>query len=185
MTQNIFDHHQLLSQLRDPLHKEQGFRLLMSQYGKSLYWHIRRIVVGHDDAEDVVQETYIKIFRSIEDFRGDASQLISWIYRIATRESLQLLRRHTHFFQSIDSLSESLIETLRAENHVNGETAEMLFQEALLQLPTAQRIAFNLRYYDELSYEQIAEITGKKVGTLKTNYHYASERIKNYIKQHS
>lgn len=182
---NNFSNHQLLYQLKDPQLKEQGFQMLTAQYGKALYWHIRRVVIGHDDAEDAFQETCIKIFSSIDGFKGDETQLLSWLYRIATREALQLLRRQTRFFQSIDALSPSLTATLKSENEINGKSAELLFQQALLQLPTAQRVAFNLRYYDELSYEQIAEITGKKVGTLKTNYHYAAERIKEYIKQNA
>lgn len=98
---NNFSNHQLLYQLKDPQLKEQGFRMLTAQYGKALYWHIRRVVIGHDDAEDAFQETCIKIFSSIDGFKGDETQLLSWLYRIATREALQLLRRQTRFFQSI------------------------------------------------------------------------------------
>jgi len=175
---------QLLQMLTDPARREQGFRLLTKTYGEMLYWHIRRIVVSHDDAEDALQETFIKIYSGIDSFKGDG-QLTSWIYRIATNESLNLLRRHTHFFQSIDSLSPTLVSRLQAETSLDAGAAEVLFQKALLTLPTQQRIAFNLRYYDELSYDEIAHITGKSTGTLKANYHYAVEKIKNYITKHS
>ena len=164
--------------------REEGFRMLMKQYGHALYWHIRRIVVGHDDAEDVLQETCIKVLSSIHSYRGDGS-LATWLYRIATNEALQHLRRQTHLFQHIDSLSDALAEKLQAEAPIDGNELEILFQKAVLTLPTQQRIAFNLRYYDELSYEEIASITGKSVQSLKTNYHYATQRIKNYIKEHT
>ena len=151
---------ELQDMLKDPSQREKGFRLLMKQYGETLYWHIRRIVVGHDDAEDVLQETCIKIFSSIDSFRGDG-KLSTWMYSIATREALTLLRRQTHLFQSIDSLGSTLTNRLEAETPMDTNATEMLFQKALLTLPTQQRIAFNLRYYDEMSYDEIAHITGK------------------------
>ena len=170
--------------LLDPTQREKGFRLLMKHYGRALYWHIRRIVVGHDDAEDVLQETCIKVLNSIDSYRGEGS-LATWLYRIATNEALQHLRRQTHLFQHIDSLNDSLAEKLQAETLLDGNELEIMFQKALLSLPTQQRIAFNLRYYDELSYEEIAGVTGKTVQSLKTNYHYATQKVKNYIKEHS
>ncbi len=175
---------QLRQMLASPQERERGFRLLTKQYGETLYWHIRRIVVSHDDAEDALQETFIKIFSSIDSFKGEG-QLSSWMYRIATNEALNLLRRQTHFFQSIDSLAPTLTSRLQAETSLDSNAAEVLFQKALLTLPTQQRIAFNLRYYDELSYDEIARITGKSAGTLKANYHYAVEKVKNYTKTHS
>ena len=169
--------------LKDPASRESAFRLLMQQYGESLYWHIRRIVVGHEDAEDVLQETCIKIFSKIDSYKGDG-ELRAWIYRIATNEAISSLRRQTRLFQSIDDLSPKLTSQLEAETPLNADAAEVLFQKALLTLPTQQRIAFNMRYYDEMSYDEIARVTGKNVGTLKTNYHFAVEKIKNYIKKH-
>jgi len=164
--------------------REEGFRVLMKQHGRNLYWHIRRLVIGHDDAEDVLQETCVKVLSSIHSYRGEGS-LTAWLYRVATNEALQHLRRQTHMFQHIDSLSDSLADKLHAEASIDGNELQIMFQEALLTLPTQQRIAFNLRYYDELSYEDIASITGKTVQTLKTNYHYATQKIKNYIKDHT
>ena len=175
---------QLQEMLKDPSQREKGFRLLMKQYGETLYWHIRRIVVAHDDAEDVLQETCIMIFSSIDSFRGDG-KLTTWIYSIATREALTQLRKQTHVFQSIDSLGSTLAERLEAETPMDANTTEVLFQKALLTLPTQQRIAFNLRYYDEMSYDEIANITGKNVNTLKANYHFAQDKVKKYIKEHT
>ena len=182
--QSKTDDNLLQQMLSDPLRREEGFRILMRQYGRTIYWHIRRIVVGHEDAEDVFQETCIKVLGSISSYRGDGT-LVTWLYRVATNEALQHLRRQTHLFHSIDSLGDTLTEKLRADATLQEDEAATLFQNALLTLPTQQRIAFNLRYYDELSYEEIARITGKSVNTLKTNYHYATEKVKTYIKEHS
>lgn len=170
--------------LTDPARREEGFRRLMKEYGDKLYWHIRRIVVGHDDAEDVLQETCIKIFTNIDSFKGEG-KLSTWMYSIATREALQALRKQTSLFQSIDALGPVLTGKLQAETQLDANATEVLFQTALLTLPTQQRLAFNMRYYDELSYEEIARITGKNVSTLKVNYHLAAEKIKKYLKQHT
>lgn len=175
---------ELAQSLRDPLTREQAFRTLMKEYGHSLYWHIRRIVVSHDDAEDALQETAIKVYQNAHKFKGE-SRLSTWLYRIATNEALLVLRSHTRLFQSIDSLGDTLAARLTAENDVDSNSAETLMQKALLTLPTQQRIAFNLRYYDDLPYEEIARITGKSEGTLKTNYHYATERIRKYLNDNS
>ncbi len=175
---------QLHAMLLDPTQRDEGFRRLMAMYGNRIYWHIRRIVVGHDDAEDVLQETCISILSAIDSLRA-SDRLIVWIYSIATHESLRHLRRQTRLFQSIDALGPLLMDKLGAENPIDGQKVEMAFQKALLTLPTQQRIVFNMRYYDDMTYEEIAAVTGKNVGTLKTNYHYASEKIRKYIKDHS
>ena len=172
----------LMQKLTDPQQRNEGFKELMKLYGEQLYWHIRRIVIGHDDAEDVLQETCIKILNSIDTLK-DESKLSSWMYSIATRESINMLRRQTRVFQSIDDLRPALTSKLEAETPMDHEATEVLFQKALLTLPTQQRIAFNLRYYDELSYEEIARITGKNINTLKTSYHFATEKIQKYSKQ--
>ena len=173
---------ELISKLRNPQEREQGFRYLLNTYGEKLYWHIRRMVVSREDAEDAMQETSIKIFSKLDSFKGESS-LFTWIYSIATNEALQVLRRRCGLFQSLDSegLGERLKETLYAETDMEQSSVEVLFQEALLKLPTQQRLAFNMRYYDDMPYEQIAEKTGKNVSTLKSNYHFAVEKIKNNI----
>ena len=167
--------------LQNPALRNEGFRSLMKQYGQTLYWHIRRIVVGHDDAEDVLQETCIKILDNIDSFKGDGS-LLTWLYRVATNEALQHLRRQTRLFQSIDSMGDALTSKLRAETMLDGHQLETVFQQALLTLPTQQRLAFNLRYYDELSYDDIAMVTGSIPANVKANYHNAKEKIVNYLK---
>lgn len=169
--------------LLDPTRRDEGFRRLMAMYGDRIYWHIRRIVVGHDDAEDVLQETCVSILSAIGSLRA-SDRLIVWIYSIATRESLCHLRRQTRLFQSIDAMGPVLSNKLEAENPIDGREVEVAFQKALLTLPVQQRIAFNMRYYDDMTYEDIAAVTGKNIGTLKTNYHYASEKIRKHIKDH-
>lgn len=173
---------EIRAMLADPSLKEKGFRLLMQRYGKALYWHIRRIVVSHDDAEDALQETAIKIFRSTDSYRGEG-KLTSWIYRIATNEALQVLRKRAGLFHSIDSLSPQLLSTLEEEAQVDADKAVLALQKALIGLPSQQRIVFTMRYYDDLTYEEIAEATGKSVGTLKVNYHYAYEKVKKYLQE--
>lgn len=167
----------LVAMLKDPVQRNRAFSIFMKQYGRKLYWHIRRIVVDHDDAEDAMQETAICIFNNIGSFYGN-SALGTWVYRIATNEALRILRRQTHVFQSVDALGETLAEKLESETDLDSNAVEVEFQKAVLQLPTQQRIAFNLRYYDDLPYEEIAKITGKNVNTLKTNYHFAVNKIK-------
>lgn len=178
------DDNTLRQMLSNPDTRDEGFKKLMKQYGHRLYWHIRRIVVGHDDAEDVLQETCVKILDGIGTYKG-IGPLMTWLYRIATNEALQHLRRQTRTFQSIDSLGDELTAKLQAEASIDSDKLELLFQQALLTLPVQQRVAFNMRYYDELSYEDVARITGKSVASLKTNYHYATQRVKDYIKEHA
>lgn len=157
--------------------------IVTRQYGSRLYWHIRRLVVSHHDAEDALQETFIKIFTKADTFKGDS--LEAWCYKIATNEALMTLRRRTHAFQSLDSLNGELANLVVTESAPDADRSAVLFQQAIMQLSTQQRIAFNLRYYDELPYDQISAITGKSEGTLRTNYHYAVEKIKEYLKEHA
>ena len=161
------------------------FQTAVDRYGKSLYWHIRRLVVSHDDAEDALQETFMKIFSKASTFRGEEANLKAWCYKIATNEAMQLLRKRARAFQSIDSVGRELSERLVAESAPDANKSSILFQQAILRLSTQQRIAFNLRYYDELPYSQIAAITGKSGNTMRTNYHYAVEKIKDYLKENA
>ena len=157
---------------------------LIGRYHKPLYWHIRRMVVSHDDAEDVLQETFIQIFEHLADLK-DLSQERAWVYRIATNEALQWLRSRREFLSLEDDDATPLINTLQADTYTDtGDALVLLFQEAVLTLPTMQRAVFNLRYYDELPYEEIAAVTGSSVGAAKTNYHFAKEKISTYILAH-
>jgi RNA polymerase sigma-70 factor (ECF subfamily) len=157
---------------------------LIERYHRPLYWHIRRLVVSHDDAQDVIQETFIRIHTHLDELR-QADLERAWVYRIATNEALQWLRSRHEFFSLEDEDASPLISTLMADSYTDtGDGLVLLMQQAILTLPTMQRTVFNLRYYDELPYEEIAAITGSSVGAAKTNYHFAKEKISNYILAH-
>ena len=164
--------------------RERGFKMLMDSFQVPIYNYIRRLVVSHEDAEDVLQEVFIRVFRHIDQFREESS-LSTWIYRIATNESLRLLNISVSLqreYVSAEDVQEELMGKLKASDYIDYENElAVKFQEAILSLPEKQRLVFNLRYYDELEYEEIARVLDSKVDTLKVNYHYAKEKIKEYI----
>ncbi len=157
--------------------RDEGFKYLVDSYGKGLYYHIRRLVVSHQDAEDILQESLIKIYRNIDSFKSKSS-LKTWMYKIATNECLASFRK-----QHIESLelSEMLIGLFANDSSIDYNSLESKFQLAILSLPERQRLVFTLRYYDEMSYEQIAEVIGGRVGAHKSNYHYAEKKLKEYM----
>lgn len=162
-------------------HPERGFKLLMDHFQQAIYWHIRRLVVSHEDAEDILQEVFIRIFRHLGQFREESS-LSTWIYRIATNECLRFLNARKEEAISAEEVREELLGKLMASEYVDYENEMAVkFQRAILLLPEKQRVVFNLHYYDELEYEEISKITDTKVDTLKVNYHYAKEKIKEYM----
>ena len=159
---------------------ESGFRLLMAKYKEAVYWHIRRLVVSHDDAQDAAQETFVRVFRSIRQFQGECS-FCAWIYRVATNEALRVLERRRCERLSLDD-PESGVSDLIADEYVDYNDLEAVkLQKAILSLPTKQQLAFNLRYYDELEYDEIAAITGSTAVNVKANYHLAKEKIIKYM----
>lgn len=171
---------QLLELIR--LNKESGFRSLMHQYQEQTYWHIRRMVTTHEDADDVVQNTFIKVFRNLDKFKGN-SKLYTWIYRIATNESLTYLksrkRRHS---ESIDESENNIENNLIADDYFDGDSVQLLLQKAIVALPDKQKAVFNLRYYEEMPYSDMSEILETSVGALKASYHHAVKKIEEYIK---
>jgi len=163
------------------LNKEGGFRSLMHQFQEPIYWHIRRMVTSHDDANDVVQNTFIKVYKNIEKFKKDA-KLYTWIYRIATNESLTFLKkRNRKQTEAIDGQEYSLENILSSDPYFDGNAAEVILQKAILILPDKQKAVFNLRYYDEMSYKDISESLGTSVGALKASYHHAVKKIEDFI----
>lgn len=162
----------------------EAFDLLIEHYGERLYWHIRRVVVQHEEAEDVLQETFARAYTSISEFRGDAeSSLTAWLYRIATTQAIKALRRRKRgIFSSIDSVRGELLATFDEEVDPSADEIVVRLQKAVLALPTKQRLVFNMRYYDELSFDEISQATGQSVSTLKTNYHYAVQKIKEQVR---
>ncbi|HET9570842.1 MAG TPA: RNA polymerase sigma factor [Bacteroidales bacterium] len=174
---------EILSLMQNPLTKDQGFLLLMNTYQKPLYWHIRRLVVTHEDAEDLLQETFILVYSHIASFKGD-SRLYTWLYRIATNECNRHFRRKESRIQREELLTDQTAELAVEPELENSDDILVKFQKAIQQLPNKQKIVFNLRYYEELPYEDIAQILHTTVGTLRTSYHFAFEKIKNYLSEH-
>lgn len=159
---------------------ENGFRLLMAKYKGAVYWHIRRLVVSHDDTQDAAQETFVRVFRSFREFKNECS-LGAWIYRIATNEALRILERRRGKRFSLDD-PEAGTGSLTADEYVDYSNWEAVkLQKAILSLPTKQQLAFNLRYYDELGYDEIATITNSTPANVKANYHIAKEKIIKYM----
>ena len=170
----------LIAQLQNPKARNAAFGLLVDVYQERLYWHIRRIVLNHDDADDVVQNTFVKIFQNIHGFKGE-SQLYSWMYRIATNEALNFIKSHAK--QSAISTQDYLMvkaEQLQSDVYFDGGELELQLQKALAQLPEKQRLVFQMKYFDDLKYEDISRILGTSVGALKANYHHAVAKIKDF-----
>ncbi|MCH5331185.1 MAG: RNA polymerase sigma factor [Alistipes sp.] len=173
------DNNEILRMLKSPELRNEGFDALVHAFTQRLYWHIRRMVVVHDDAADLLQETWIKVFDGIGSFRGSGAELTAWLYRIATNNCLSMLRhKYRRPLMFFDDPGSRLLERFAESEGESSESIESKFQKALLSLPTKQRTVFNLRYYDELSYAEISRITGISEASLKTNYHYAQKRIK-------
>jgi len=173
----------ILSQLRESQSFDKGFRFLVETYQERLYWHIRKMVNLHDDADEVLQNTFIKVYRGIAKFRGDA-QLYTWMHRIATNEALTFIKKKKkRATVDLDNEESGLIETLEADRYFDGDKATILLQAALEELPTKQRQVFAFRYHDELSYNEISKIVGTSVGGLKASYHHAVKKIEAYVRE--
>ena len=163
---------------------EKGFRLLMGKYQEPIYWHIRRLVVSHDDAQDATQETFVRVFRNLGQVKKKDS-FAAWIYRIATNEAFRILDARKAETMDLDASQEN-IKSLMADEYVDYSDLETVrLQEAILSLPPKQQLPFNLRYYDELGYEDIAGIIGATAASAKANYHIAKEKIIEYMNNHS
>lgn len=172
---------EIIEWMSKPRSQEKGLSALMDAYQSRLYWHIRRLIVDHSLAQDILQDTFIKAFQNFHQFKKE-SKLYTWLYRIATNEALQQLNKMKKM-QKTDEDAEYHLQNLTAENvSVAGEEIEILLQKAIHTLPEKQKLVFTLRYYDELSYEEISKILDMSVGTCKTNYHYAKQKIEDYIK---
>ncbi|MCQ2059012.1 MAG: sigma-70 family RNA polymerase sigma factor [Bacteroidaceae bacterium] len=184
-TQTVINDDAIVEMLLDDRRVEQGVRLLMKKYGEKLYWFIRRMVVEHCDAEDTLQETMINVYKYRTTYNKDFA-LSTWLLKIAQNECIKTLRKKAAAYStSVDDLGDSLKESVRAESDADMDQAVILMQQAIAMLPAKQKTVFNLRYYEEKSYEEIHEILGDSVNTLKTNYHYAVNKIKQYITDHS
>ena len=172
---------ELLHQFKQPLEKEKAFTQIINKYQEKLYWHIRRIVVDHEDANDILQNMFIKVWNSLQNFRED-SQLYTWLYRIATNECftfLEQLKRRSSV--SLDDVESGLINKIKADQNFDANKLEWKLQLAIQHLPEKQRIVFTLRYYDEMPYEEMSRVLETSEGALKASYHHAAKKIENYI----
>jgi RNA polymerase sigma factor (sigma-70 family) len=161
--------------------RNEAFNLLVTKYQEKIYWHIRRLVIDHDDADDLVQEVFIKIWKNLSKFRSD-SKLYTWIYRIATNDCITFLNKKKQRNNiPLEDVSDELSESLIASSYFNGDKIQMKLQQALLILPEKQRLIFNMKYYDELKYEEISEILGTSVGALKASFHIAVKKIEAFM----
>jgi RNA polymerase sigma-70 factor (ECF subfamily) len=168
---------QILEAIRTPGNEEAAFNQLVANYQERLYWHIRKILVEHDDTDDVLQNTFIKVWRSLPDFRGD-SELYTWLYRIATNEALTFLKKKKkQSFAPWVDVEHKMSEKLESDPWFNGDEIQLKLQQAILKLPEKQRIVFNMRYFDEIKYEEMASILNTSVGALKASYHHAVKKI--------
>lgn len=170
--------------LHDPAARREAFDRVVGHFLRPLYWHVRRLVVVHEDAEDVVQESFVRAWDGLEGFRGDGAELRAWLYRIATNTALSLLRRRRRgLFTSLDDVSRQLAGRVAENAAEEADRMLVRFQQEVLALPLRQRLVFNLRYYDGLSYGEIARILGQREQTLRVNYHHAVEKLKRKLKE--
>lgn len=171
---------EIISLMTNEASREKGLRLLMDTYQSRLYWHIRRFLVDHEASQDVLQETFIKVYQNIHQFKAD-SQLYTWLYRVATNEALQQLNKIKKM-QTSDEDATYYMQNLVADNaEHDADEIQILLQKAIHSLPEKQKLVFTMRYYDEIPYEEMSTILDMSVGTLKTNYHYAKQKIEEYI----
>ena len=175
----------LVRQLKDNTTKEVAFRELIRLYKERLYWHIRKIVISHDDADDVLQNTFIKIFKNIEKF-NEQSKLYSWMYRIATNESITFInKRAKESNLDISDYQQQLTSNLAEDAFFTGDEIQIILQKAIATLPQKQQLVFNMKYFDELKYSEISEILETSVGSLKASYFHAVKKIEDFVKNNA
>ena len=171
------DEKKLVADLQNPRTAHKAFDLLMRTYSEQIYWQIRKMVLNHEDANDLVQNCFIKAWKNIHNFRGDA-RLTTWLYKIAVNESINFLNKERQRQGMTEEGDESfLMQNLESDPYFDGDALQLLLQEAIAQLPEKQRIVFNMRYYDEMKYEDMSEVLGTSVGALKASYHHAVKKI--------
>ena len=172
---------ELLSQLKSAQTRESAFRELISLYKERLYWHIRKIVISHDDSDDVLQNTFIKIFKNIDKFKGD-SKLYSWMYRIATNEAITFLNKNAKRLQiTNEEVQNHAVNNLKADVYFDGNEIQLKLQQAIATLPQKQQLVFNMKYFDDIKYKDMSDILKTSEGALKASYHIAVKKIEQYL----
>ncbi|RNC89754.1 MAG: RNA polymerase sigma factor [Allomuricauda sp.] len=172
-----------VNRLKNKESQAQAFEELVNTYKERLYWHIRRIVLDHDDADDVLQNTFIKVFKSIDGFKGD-SKLYSWMYRIATNEALSFLKQKSRKLGvSNEALQEHIVDNLQSDVYFEGDAIQLKLQKALTTLPEKQKLVFNMKYFQDMKYDEISQVLETSVGGLKASYHLAVKKIETYLRE--
>jgi RNA polymerase sigma-70 factor (ECF subfamily) len=175
---------ELLIQFRNEATKESAFTTLIKKYQERLYWHVRRMVVDHDDANDILQNVFIRVWKALENFKEE-SQLYTWLYRIATNESLTFLEnKKKRSAVSLSDVESGLQNKVRSSENFDANKLEWKLQLAIQSLPEKQKIVFSLRYYDEMPYEEMSRVLETSEGALKASYHHAAKKIEDYILNH-
>lgn len=175
---------ELLVQFRNEATKERAYTAIIRKYQEKLYWHVRRMVVDHEDANDVLQNVFIRVWNGLENFRED-SQLYTWLYRIATNESLTFIEQQKKRSSvSLSDVESGLSNKIKADRDFDGNKLEWKLQLAIQQLPEKQRVVFSLRYYEEMPYEEMSRVLETSEGALKASYHHAVKKIEDYIRNH-
>ena len=173
----------LIEQLKNAQTQDIAFRQLMTQYKERLYWHIRKIVISHDDADDVLQNTFIKVYRNIDKFNAE-SKLYSWMYRIATNESITFINKRAKINNiDISEMQYKLAESLEADVYYDGNEMQLKLQKAVASLPQKQQLVFNMKYFDDMKYQEISDVLETSVGALKASYHHAVKKIEHILTQ--
>ena len=174
---------QFINALKNPDTQENAYAKLLTDYKERLYWHIRKIVIEHDDADDVLQNTFVKVFQNINGFKGN-STIYTWMYKIATNEALNLIKKKSkHHGISNKEWIETKVSRLESDTYFDGDKLSIRLQNAVAKLPEKQRLVFNMKYFDEMKYDNISEILGTSVGGLKASYHHAVKKIKKQINE--
>ena len=172
---------EIIEQFRNEETRNYAFNLLVREYQKRLYWHIRKIIIDHNDTDDVLQNVFIKVWRNLENFKEE-SQLFTWMYRIATNESINFLNaKKKRAGVPLDDVSAFLANNLESDSYYKGDEIQTKLQKAILTLPDKQRIVFNMKYFDEMKYEEMSRILETSVGALKASYHHAVKKIELYL----
>ena len=178
-----FNEEDILELLRNPNTQKEGFAYIVEEYSERLYWQIRKMVYSHDDANDILQDVFIKAWLNIEKFRGDA-KLSTWLYKIAINESITFINRSKAKLNlSIDDDDSFLINKLEGDEYFDGDSAQLLPQKAVASLPEKQRLVFQMKYFNEIKYDDMSDILGTSVGALKASYHHAVKKVEKFLKE--
>lgn len=180
-----YNEREIIALLQDSTRQREAFECIVKEYSEQLYWQIRRMVLSHDDANDILQNTFVKAWMNIDYFRGDA-KMSTWLYRIALNECLTFLNKQRANAQlSIDDIQAEMANKLETDPYFDGDETQKIFLKAVHSLPEKQQMVFNLKYFKEMKYEEISEILGTSIGALKASYHHAVKKIVNFLKAHS